>query len=33
MGDILDTGAILPRIQVVVTDDHGFGIAFVQFLK
>ena len=33
MGDILDTGAILLGIQVVVTYDHGFGIASVQFLK
>ena len=33
MGDVGDAGAILLRIQVVMTDDHGFGIARVQFLK
>ena len=33
MGDIGDARAVLLGIQVMVTDDHGFGIAFVQFLK
>ena len=33
MGDIGDTGAILRGIEVVMTYDHGFGIALVQFLK
>ena len=33
MGDVGDAGAILLWIQVVVTDDHGAGIAPVQFLK
>ena len=33
MGDVLDAGAILLRIQVMVTQDYGFGIAPVQFLK
>ena len=33
MGDVGDTGAILLWIQVVMTDDHGLGIALVQFLK
>ena len=33
MGDVGDAGAILLWIQVVVTDDHGTGIALVQFLK
>ena len=33
MGDVLDAGAILLGIQVVMTYDHGAGIARVQFLK
>ena len=33
MDDILDAGAILLWIQVVMTDNHGFGISSVQFLK
>ena len=33
MGNVGDAGAILLWIQVVVTDDHGAGIALVQFLK
>ena len=33
MGDVWDAGAILLGIQVVMTQDHGFGIASVQFLK
>ena len=33
MGDVLDAGTILLGIQVVMTQDHGFGIAPVQFLK
>ena len=33
MGDVGDAGAILLWIQVVMTDNHGFGISSVQFLK
>ena len=33
MGDVLDAGARLQWIQVVVTQDHRLGIARVQFLK
>ena len=33
MGDVGDAGAILPGVQVAVTDNHGFGISSVQFLK
>ena len=33
MGDVGDAGARFLRIQVVMTQDHGFGIALVQFLK
>ena len=33
MGDVGNAWTILPGIQVVVTDDHGFGISSVQFLK
>ena len=33
MGDVLDAGTILLGIQVMMTQDHGFGIASVQFLK
>ena len=33
MDDILDAGAILLGIQVVVTNNHGFGVTSVQFFK
>ena len=33
MGDVGNAWAVLLWIQVVVTDDHGTGIAPVQFLK
>ena len=33
MGDVLDAGAILLGVQVMVTQDYGFGITPVQFLK
>ena len=33
MDDVGDARAILLRIQVVMTDDHGAGIARMQFLK
>ena len=33
MGDVGDAGAVLLWIQVMMTDNHGAGIALVQFLK
>lgn len=33
MDDVGDARAILLGIQVVMTDDHGAGIARMQFLK
>ena len=33
MGDVGNAWAILPGVQVAVTDNHGFGISSVQFLK
>ena len=33
MGDVGNAWAILLRVQVVMTDDHGFGVSSVQFLK
>ena len=33
MDDIGDAGAILLRIQVMMTQNHGTGITRVQFLK
>ena len=31
--DDVETRAILPRVQVMMTDDHSFRVALVQFLK
>ena len=33
MGDVLDAGARLLGIQVVMPQDHGFGVAPVQLLE
>ena len=33
MGNVGDAGAVLLWIQVMMTDNHGAGIALVQFLK
>ena len=31
--DGVETRTILPRVQVVMTDNHSFRVALVQFLK